>query len=230
MLMRLSPVTRFYLRKLLQQKSGQVQFLSRSGLAEVSIEQILDKVFVLETMSTTSISDLEVVLRLHQRMKLQKEASPERLEELETRIFQILELQQRSPSKKLMIVDGSQSHPASTQFTQLTVQSYLDLLNRLSLFSQDHVGRWVVVNYWETARPSIDWLERFQINSAGVISFTGITSAQLTLEHQQDLNKWIERFIGRCNQAVPNFRQLVEQAGLTTSRELTPAMTAMGMS
>ncbi len=226
--MRLSPVTRFYLRKLLQQKSEQVQFLSRYGLAEVSIEQILDKVFVLETKANTSISDLEVVLRLHQRLKLQKGVSQERLEELETRIFEILELQQRLPSKKLMVIDGSQNNSASTQFSQLTVQSYLELLNRLSLFSQHHVGRWVVVNYWETARPSIDWLDRFQINSAGVISFTGITSARLTLEHQQDLEKWAERFIDRCTQAVPGFRRLVEQANLT--RQLAPTMMPVGMS
>jgi hypothetical protein len=225
--MRLSPVTRYYFRQLLQQKGEQLQ-VSSSGWTEVSIDQILDQVFQLETKAATAITELEVVLRLHQRLKSQKYISQDRLDELEVRIFEILELQQLSSSKQLMIVDrGTQSLPSSAQ---ITVQVYLELLNRLSLFSQNHVGRWVVVNYWETARPPIDWLNRFQINSAGVIKFTGSTNTPLTPDQQQHLEQWAERFIDRCTQTVPDFRQLAGQVGLAIKRLAQPEVTTVGMS
>jgi hypothetical protein len=225
MQMRLSPVTRYYLRQLLQQKAEQLQ---SSGWTEVSIDQILDQVFRLETKAATAITELEVVLRVHQRLKSQKYTTQDRLDELETRIFEVLELQQVSPSKKLMIVDRSLQ--SASPSAQLTVQFYLELLNRLSLFSQNHVGRWVVVNYWETARPSADWLDRFQINSAGVINFTGLTKTPVTLEQQQHLEQWVERFVDRCTQAVPDFRQFVEQAGLVAKRLTSPGVATVGMS
>jgi hypothetical protein len=229
--MRLSPVTRYYLRQLLQQKTEQPQS-SSFGWTEISIDQILDQVFRLETKAATAITELEVVLRVHQRLKSQKYTTQDRLDELEARIFEVLELEQASPShkpsNKLMIVDRITQSPSTS--TQLTVQFYLELLNRLSLFSRAHVGRWVVVNYWETARPSAGWLERFQINSAGVITFTGLTSAPITPEQQQHLEQWAERFVDRCTQAVPDFRHFVEQAGLVTKRLTSPEVTTVGMS
>ncbi len=225
--MRLSPITRYYLRQLLLEKSEQ-QLSFKAGSTELTIDQILDKVFELETKAATSVSELEVVLRLHQKLKSQKDISRDRLDEIEVRIFRVLQIQQhkRSSSKKLMIVDPVSQGPSATP----TVQSYLDLLNRLILFSQNHVGRWVVVNYWETARPSKDWLDRFQINSAGVINFTGQANTPLTPEQQQQLEKWSERFIDRCTQAVPEFRQFVDQSGLALNRLTSPQVTQVGMS
>jgi hypothetical protein len=225
--MRLSPVTRYYLRQLLQQKAEQL-LPSSFGWTEISIDQILDQVFRLETKAATAITELEVVLRVHQRLKSQKYTTQDRLDELEARIFEVLELEQASPSKKLMIVDRITQSPSTSG--QLTVQFYLELLNQLSLFSRAHVGRWVVVNYWETARPLADWLDRFQINSAGVITFTGLTNAPITPEQQQHLEQWVERFVDRCTQAVPDFRQFVEQAGLVANRLTSPEVTTVGMS
>jgi DNA-binding MarR family transcriptional regulator len=94
--MKLSPVTRYFLRKLLNENAQQLG-LTTQGISQhsdsLSVEQVLERVFELETKTTDEARELEIIIELYRTLQSQHSPFQERLRQLELRVFALLGLQ-----------------------------------------------------------------------------------------------------------------------------------------
>ena len=96
-------------------------------------------------------------------------------------------------------------------------------LNQLSQFTTHYLGNHVIVNYWKSTRPQVDWLTGFQIDRSAQFSLSGTPhlslNSPLTREQQGWLQEWVAAFIKRCAQVIRNFPGLVDQKALNPAQK-----------
>lgn len=98
---------------------------------------------------------------------------------------------------------------------EVSLKDLIGALNQLSQFTTQYLGTAVIVNYWKSTRPHVDWLEHFQIDRAAQFSYIGGKTNQLvSAQEQQWLQEWVETFIKRCSQIIRDFPTIVTQKGL----------------
>jgi hypothetical protein len=98
----------------------------------------------------------------------------------------------------------------------VTLKELIAALNDLSRFTTQYLGTAVIVNYWKSTRPDVDWLSSFQIDRSAQISYLGsqkVTQPTSTQE-QQWIKEWVKVFIKRCSQVIRDFPVIVDQKGL----------------
>ncbi len=107
--------------------------------------------------------------------------------------------------------------PLSEPEDTVTLKELLTALNDLSRFTTQYLGTAVIVNYWKSTRPDVDWLSSFQVDRSAQISYAGsqkMTQPASTQE-QQWLKEWVKVFIKRCSQVIRDFPAIVDQKGLS---------------
>ena len=87
------------------------------------------------------------------------------------------------------------------QSLDITVEDLLKALDCLSQFSSDYIGKKIVTNYWQSTRPSFEWLDNFHLNHAAKIEFSGVIKPITALQHQW-LKDWTAAFIKKCSQII----------------------------
>ncbi|MCU0551333.1 MAG: hypothetical protein MUC48_18450 [Leptolyngbya sp. Prado105] len=101
---------------------------------------------------------------------------------------------------------------------QPRLKDLLETMNDLSQFTTRFLGIAVITNYWKSSRPEHDWLQQFQVDRAGQISFLGESSMleeSVSAQQLEWIRDWGQCFIRRCSQAVRGYATLVEQQALT---------------
>jgi hypothetical protein len=101
---------------------------------------------------------------------------------------------------------------------QPALKDLLEAINDLSEFTRRFLGVPVITNYWKSSRSKNEWLQQFQVDRAGKITFLGESSvlSQSVNPHELELlQDWVARFIQRCSQAVRGYADLVKQQALT---------------
>lgn len=113
--------------------------------------------------------------------------------------------------------DGLQA--ASLQSVSLQSASLKDVLaamNALSQLTSQYLGTLVVVNYWKTTRPTVDWLNHFQIERSAQITFSVQAPSErlplLTREQHRQIQAWVAAFIERCSKVIRDFAKIVRQS------------------
>jgi hypothetical protein len=102
---------------------------------------------------------------------------------------------------------------------KVTIEELLNALNHLSQFSSNYMGGKLAANYWQLARPKVDWLNNFQINQSAKITFSGkITEPVSTLQHQW-VKEWTAAFIKRCSQIIQDLPTMIEKKGLDEQKK-----------
>lgn len=103
--------------------------------------------------------------------------------------------------------------PTSPLASSPTLKDMLAAMNELSKFTTQYLGATVVTNYWKTTRPSIDWLNQFEVERSAQISPpTQIPGAtKLTDDQQQWIRTWVDAFIQRCAKVIRDFPKSVRQ-------------------
>lgn len=103
--------------------------------------------------------------------------------------------------------------PTSPLASSPTLKDMLAAMNELSKFTTQYLGATVVTNYWKTTRPSIDWLNQFEVERSAQISpptqIPGTT--KLTDDQQQWIRTWVDAFIQRCSKVIRDFPKSVRQ-------------------
>lgn len=97
------------------------------------------------------------------------------------------------------------------------LMAYLVVMNILSKVAQRVLGKAVMIRYWKATRPTKPWLALIQPYQDRQMIFNSMRSTRLDSGQQQDLRKWIHRFIERCHLIFKGFRNLVIQTSLTSA-------------
>ncbi|MCU0536328.1 MAG: pentapeptide repeat-containing protein [Hydrococcus sp. Prado102] len=73
-----------------------------------------------------------------------------------------------------------------------------------------YVGFKMTARYWESSRPDCEWLQNFQVNASGQITFAGNLKEPLTLARLLACSQWSNAFIKSCSAIVGQFPSLVD--------------------
>jgi hypothetical protein len=101
---------------------------------------------------------------------------------------------------------------------EATLDEILIAMNRLSAFTTEYLGKFIVANHWRTHRPAENWLEQFQIATNGVISLQeGTRLCQTDILSPQQLTwiqQWVAGFSQRCARIIRDYQPLVHEHAL----------------
>ncbi|NJO72720.1 MAG: hypothetical protein HC833_02460 [Leptolyngbyaceae cyanobacterium RM1_406_9] len=104
------------------------------------------------------------------------------------------------------------THPAN----QVNLKELLLALNHLSHFTTQYLGTTVVNNYWKSSRPTVEWLNNFQIDRSAQISFSAPSGVPefITANQHQYIQQWVLAFIERCARVIRDFPLIIRQSAL----------------
>lgn len=129
------------------------------------------------------------------------------------------------PAQTTTADSTSRSAPAAINASELnnSLKDTLLALNGLSQFTTRYLGTQVIVNYWKSTRPKIDWLNQFQVDRSAQISLPEMApptlQQPLSQQEQQWIRDWVAAFIKRCSLVIRDFRPIVEQNALTDQQK-----------
>ncbi len=105
-----------------------------------------------------------------------------------------------------------------------TLQDVLAALNHLSQFTRHYLGTSIIVNYWRSTCPDIDWLKNFQVDRTAEFNFNQAIPSRLTQPLTDDerawIKVWVTAFIRRCSIVIRNFAQIVLDQGLDPEQKM----------
>lgn len=100
---------------------------------------------------------------------------------------------------------------AKTGTQEYKLDELLSVLNKLSHFTTQYLGKVVVTNYWKSSRPDSAWLQEFEVDRNGQIAYPKQNTITCTSEQLQQIQAWVAAYIKRCKQVIRNFDQMLEQ-------------------
>ncbi|MEA5509658.1 pentapeptide repeat-containing protein [Crocosphaera sp. UHCC 0190] len=93
---------------------------------------------------------------------------------------------------------------------EITVKDFLETFNYLNQISYRYLGKTMTKKYWESSRPLFEWLDQFEIDSAGQVIFNGELETPITSIKLQWSQAWLKTFIQSCSQIVQNYPQMLD--------------------
>jgi hypothetical protein len=100
--------------------------------------------------------------------------------------------------------------------SHVNLKDILAAINGLSQLTTQYLGTMVVSNYWKATRPPVDWLNHFQIERSGQMTFSVQMPSQrlpiLTAEQHRCLQAWVLAFIEHCSHVIRNFAKIVRHS------------------
>lgn len=108
-----------------------------------------------------------------------------------------------------------QASPASSLISSpVYSKNVLSALNKLSQYTTQYLGNSVVVNYWKSSRPKVEWLQGFTIERNAQLALPTDIAPTLTEQQHEWIRNWVQAFIKRCATVIRDFSNLVEQQAL----------------
>lgn len=152
--MEISPLNRYYLPKIIRQKSGLI-IKAQGARINLTLNEFSPDSDLTNSLPMAKISELELLISWHQKLADNGNIYADKLSEIERDIFPILGLG----------FDGF---------------IYVSLLNKLSLTARKYLGNKMVANYWKASQPNESGLDSFEVNSSGEIIFKGSQNTKIT--------------------------------------------------
>jgi hypothetical protein len=104
---------------------------------------------------------------------------------------------------------------SSASIQSASLKDVLAAMNALSQLTTQYLGTLVVANYWKATRPAVDWLNHFQIERSGQMTFAVQAPSErlplLTHEQHRQIQAWVAAFIERCSKVIRDFAKIVRQ-------------------
>ncbi|MEE3719422.1 hypothetical protein V2H45_22010 [Tumidithrix elongata RA019] len=130
-----------------------------------------------------------------------------------------------APKPQASLLDAAivETHIKSVS-TKNSAQEYkLDelilVMNKLSRFTTDYLGKMVVANYWRSSRPAIAWLAEVEIDRNAQISHPRQKAIACNSEQHHQIQEWTRAFIKRCRQVIRNFDVMLKQDCLDAQQQ-----------
>ncbi|MGB5772899.1 MAG: pentapeptide repeat-containing protein [Crocosphaera sp.] len=92
----------------------------------------------------------------------------------------------------------------------IPIEKILKIFNHLTEISSRYLGKAITKKYWNSSKPSFEWLDNFEINSSAEITFKGGIETVLTPSKLQLLQAWVTTFIKGCSQIVQNYHKMID--------------------
>jgi uncharacterized protein YjbI with pentapeptide repeats len=93
---------------------------------------------------------------------------------------------------------------------KVTIEELLAVFNSLTQCSNRYLGSVITIQYWQSSRPDIQWLEKFQIDKSARISFLGEPTELINTAQFRSYQIWSEAFIKSCSQLIQDFSALIK--------------------
>ncbi|MGK7892014.1 MAG: hypothetical protein AB4042_22015 [Leptolyngbyaceae cyanobacterium] len=108
--------------------------------------------------------------------------------------------------------NGKAAPPPPTA-AEVSIDDFLAAINALLHLSTDYLGKTMVINYWKSSRPPLEWLGNFDINASGKLVIADTAQIErtkpLSQEQQKWLREWVKTFIQRCARIIRDFPKLL---------------------
>ena len=105
--------------------------------------------------------------------------------------------------------------PVSAGLRKIQNRSIEELLNAFKYLNDGanrYCGSKMTARYWESSRPDFEWLQQFQVNASGKITFSGNTTEPLTSVKLRYCQKWLDTFIDSCSKIIQEFPTLLDSS------------------
>lgn len=93
---------------------------------------------------------------------------------------------------------------------KVSLEELLVAFKHLSEIGMRYFGPKMTARHWENTRPDFEWLQQFEVTSAGQIKFSGNKIEFLSSRDLQSSKKWIEAFIDSCSKIIQEFAELID--------------------
>lgn len=219
--MSLSPMTRYYIRRLLQQHAVAL------GIAPVSLpitddtddSAFSEQLVRLESLASSTLAELDLVVRLHQSLSRHGSSYRAYLHNLEAKLFSLMGLTLNSlpaleePTLPLYFSGAVTSQPQAS----VSLADALQIMNQVSEIAKKYLGDMMTRNYWQTSRPHSSWFADYEVSPSAEILYRHLRTPQeilLTPEQLDQLQAWLTAFVTQCQRVLPQFSRMLKKAGL----------------
>ncbi|AFY61082.1 hypothetical protein [Synechococcus sp. PCC 6312] len=219
--MSLSPMTRYQIRRLLQENAVAL------GITAVPLpmtDDIEDSAFAeqlirLESFASDRLADLDLLVRLHQSLSRHGSSYRAYLHNLEAKLFSLMGLSLNSlpaleePTLPLYFSGTLKSLPQPS----ISLADALVVLNQVSIVASKYLGELITRNYWHTSRPHSSWFADYEVSAAAEVTYRHRRPAEeilLTPEQLDQLQSWLTAFVSQCQRVLPQFSRMLQKVGL----------------
>jgi hypothetical protein len=116
--------------------------------------------------------------------------------------------------------NASPPGPSGKPSAGISCQEIIAALNHLSDAASQVLGKTIVTNGWKSSCPDSPWLKQFEIQKSAHFTFAGPSNTSVTAAQQQQLQAWVDAFVGRCGRTFRNFKTTVVETSLTTKEKI----------
>jgi uncharacterized protein YjbI with pentapeptide repeats len=103
---------------------------------------------------------------------------------------------------------------------KITIEEVLATFNYLSQCSNQFLGNKITLKYWQSSRPSDDWLKQFEIDRSTKATFAGEVTGTITAEQLKAIQTWSNVFIQYCSQVIVDFASIIQKQHLLVLNEI----------
>ncbi|URR35847.1 hypothetical protein NBE99_01575 [Thermosynechococcus sp. HN-54] len=220
--MNISPVSRYYLRRLVAEHPAIQSYVSRDHHAGGIEEEYLERYINLDHLTYPQLNQLEFLIELHQKIKVNEPHQTQQLQHIEQRIFDLMGLElpvsYNAVAELMSFFSGlakTEQRPpvSSSNHEATTLADYYEYCRRITEVAVRYLGKMIVTNYWLLTRPRESWLAQIQVEKFHNRDFT--PHDQLLTNHEAEtLQRWIHDFIQHCCRVLPTLPRLLLAAGV----------------
>lgn len=220
--MNISPVTRYYVRRLLAEHPAIQSHIANHHQPWRNEEEYLERYINLDHLTYPQLNQLEFLIELHQKIKVNEPYQSHQLQHIEQRIFDLIGIDLPVSHHALADLmsffnqvteteDQSPVPPANHEAT--TLADYYEYCQRITEVAGRYLGKMIVTNYWLLTQPRESWLVHIQVEQFHNRNFTPYD--QLLTNHEAEtLQRWIHDFIQHCCRVLPTLPRLLLAAGV----------------
>ncbi len=217
--MNVSPTIRYYVRRLLAEHPA-VESLVRDQAQPFAKqpEELLDRYIKLDYLTYPQLNELEFLIELYQKIKVNEPEKVQQLKTIEKKIFQLvasdLPVADDTVAELATFFSHSEETPKPTTVTPTnasTLRQYAQYLQRITEVTERYLGKMIVRNYWLLTRPKEPWLSRLNLEQG----FQGLSGDRpLGTPQVEALEQWIHAFVRHASRVLPSLPQLLLAAGI----------------
>ncbi|TVQ48024.1 MAG: pentapeptide repeat-containing protein [Gloeocapsa sp. DLM2.Bin57] len=97
---------------------------------------------------------------------------------------------------------------------KVTITQLLTSFNQVADCSNHYLGNILTAKYLNSSRPPREWLNNFQIDSQGKITFTDNINAPVTTLQLQYFQEWVGAFIKSCSLIIQDFAKVIKSKNI----------------
>ncbi|WP_298976640.1 hypothetical protein [uncultured Thermosynechococcus sp.] len=213
--MSLTPMTRYYIRRLLAERAESLGLTVSS--TEDHSQAFADQLARLESLAATKLAEIDLIVRMHQTLSRNGQTYNRYLANLEQKLFAIMGLGGQVCEELTEITLPQLEETKGTAAKVLTLAEVLEHFNKVGDIAQKYLGKMIVANYWRGTRPHSSWFADFTVtNEARVVcqSYQSTRDVFLSEEQLKHLQGWLEAFIRQCQRVLPQFTKQLQKAGV----------------